>query len=92
MSAPPLSTAERRFLTIREFCAACGISKATFYRLAAADKAPPITRLMGRSLIRVEAAEEWAEEQELKTADAPLKPRGRAAHPTLAEMLSGRAR
>jgi predicted DNA-binding transcriptional regulator AlpA len=57
MSAHP----ERLFLTIREFCAACGISKAAFYRLAAADKAPPITRLMGRSLIRVEAAEEWAE-------------------------------
>jgi predicted DNA-binding transcriptional regulator AlpA len=83
MSAHP----ERLFLTIREFCEACGISKATFYRLSAADKAPPITRLMGRSLIRVEAAEEWAEEQELKSAGSPR----RRVRPTLADMLSGRA-
>jgi predicted DNA-binding transcriptional regulator AlpA len=86
-AARPELTPERLFLTVQEFCTACGISKATFYRLAAADKGPPITQVAGRSLIRVEAAEQWAEEQEARGSGGVRKPRGRA---TLSDLFGGR--
>jgi excisionase family DNA binding protein len=85
-------TTERLFLSVREFCAACGISRATLYRLAAASRAPKFSKVGGRTLIRRSTAEEWAERQEQESATVDLKPRGRAAHPSLADVFSGRRR
>jgi excisionase family DNA binding protein len=87
-----LTATDRLFLTIREFCAACGISRATLYRAVKAGTGPRITKIGGRTLIRVSSAEEWAERQELESATVDLKPRGRAALPSLADMFSGRRR
>jgi predicted DNA-binding transcriptional regulator AlpA len=79
---------DKLFYSVAEFCQVVGISRSSFYRLAAADRAPPITQVAGRSLIRVEAAEEWAEEQEGKTSGAP---RSRTRR-TLANSLFGARR
>jgi predicted DNA-binding transcriptional regulator AlpA len=88
MSTRPELT-DKLFYSIKEFCSAVGISKASFYRLAAADQAPPITKIGDRSLIRAESAAEWAEEQEGKGSGAPSNPRTR---PTLANSLFGARR
>jgi len=85
-----LTATDRLFLTIREFCAACGISRATLYRAVKAGTGPRITKIGGRTLIRAETAREWAEAQEASSANVALKPRGRAGFPTFAELLGAR--
>jgi predicted DNA-binding transcriptional regulator AlpA len=58
MSAP---IPERLFLTVAEFCDACGISKASFYRAQQADTGPRLTKLGSRTLISRDALEEWVD-------------------------------
>lgn len=50
--------------TVKEFCQATGISPRTFYALKAKRKAPPLTRIGRRVLIRVEAAQQWLKQKE----------------------------
>lgn len=50
--------------TVKEFCSAVGISPRTFYTLREQRKAPPIVRLGRRTLIRVEAAQQWLKKRE----------------------------
>ena len=90
MSASPLN--EPLFLSVPDFCRSARISKATFYRAVKAGEGPLLTKIRGKTLIRVESAREWAERREQVSSDAELKPRGSAKRaPTLTEMLSGRA-
>lgn len=50
--------------TVKEFCQAVGISPRTFYTLREQRTAPPIVRLGRRTLIRVEAAQQWLKKRE----------------------------
>ena len=45
--------------SVREFCDTVGISRATFYKMAKNDAAPPVIRLGGRVLILKETADTW---------------------------------
>lgn len=51
--------------TVKEFCKVVGISARTFYTLREKRKAPPIIRLGRRTLIRVEAAQQWLKKREV---------------------------
>jgi excisionase family DNA binding protein len=88
----PIPTPTRVLYTVRQFCAAHEISRATFYRLLKAGRGPRITKIGDAMRISVEAAKEWLAQTEQETERAELKPRGSAKKaPTLAEMLAGRA-
>jgi excisionase family DNA binding protein len=52
--------------SIKEFCAAIGISKRTFYNLNKLGEAPLTTRIGGRVLIRYETANRWLADRENK--------------------------
>lgn len=45
--------------TVRQFCAAYGISKSTFYRLQQRGEGPRTMKVGRRVLIPVDAAKEW---------------------------------
>jgi predicted DNA-binding transcriptional regulator AlpA len=59
----------RRALHIKEFCTAYGISRATTYSLAKAGKLR-ISKIGGRSLIRIEDAERLLDGDPLKSSEA----------------------
>lgn len=52
-------TVEPLAYTVKQFCEAVGISLRTFYTLREKKKAPAVIRIGRRTLIRVEAAEQW---------------------------------
>jgi predicted DNA-binding transcriptional regulator AlpA len=51
----------RKASTIEQFCADHSISRATFYNLIQAGKAPRIMKVGGKRLVSVEAASAWRE-------------------------------
>ena len=53
--------------SVAEFCAAHGISRATFYNLLKAGLGPRIMKLGSRTLISAEAAAEWRQLMEAAT-------------------------
>ena len=53
--------------SVAEFCAAHGISRATFYNLLKAGLGPRIMKLGSRTLISTEAALEWRQRMEATT-------------------------
>ena len=59
MSAHEATTAGRKAFSIDEFCAAHGISRAMYYLLAKAGKAPRTMCVGARRLISEEAASDW---------------------------------
>ena len=57
---------------IKDFCRAVGISLRTFYTLKNAGKAPDMTKIGGRLVIRRTVALEWLEKQEtMQATDVP---------------------
>jgi predicted DNA-binding transcriptional regulator AlpA len=57
--------AERRALTIKQFCAAYAISRAFFYKLLRAGEGPRIAKIGSKTLISDEAATEWLRRREV---------------------------
>lgn len=55
---------ERKAYSIPEFCLRHGISRATYYNLRKASKAPRTMHVNGRELISVEAEADWRRECE----------------------------
>jgi excisionase family DNA binding protein len=54
----------RQAMSIKEFCAAHGIGRTTFYKLRKAGLAPRLMVVGGRMRISAEAAEAWRRERE----------------------------
>jgi hypothetical protein len=59
---PPAT--DRKAFSIDEFCAAHGISRATYYNLKKVGKAPREMGVMSRRIISEEAAAEWRRRME----------------------------
>jgi hypothetical protein len=55
---------ERQAYSVAAFCTAFGIARSTFYRLLQAGGGPTICHVGRRTLISVEAAEEWRRRME----------------------------
>lgn len=55
-------------LSVDQFCAEHGISRAMFYKLRKQEKAPREMKVGSRTLITVEAAAEWRQQMTTKTA------------------------
>jgi predicted DNA-binding transcriptional regulator AlpA len=74
---------DKLFYSVVEFCAATGISRATFYRAQQNDTGPRLTKIGSRTLISREACEEWQDRVDGRTtATSKLTP-------TLDAMLRG---
>lgn len=58
---------ERQTYSVAAFCAAFGIARSTFYRLLQNGRGPTVIHLGRRTLISVEAADEWR--RRLETSD-----------------------
>jgi excisionase family DNA binding protein len=56
--------ASPRALTIDDFCRAFGLGRSTVYRLIKAKAGPRTMKVGRRTLISVEAADEWRREME----------------------------
>jgi predicted DNA-binding transcriptional regulator AlpA len=54
-------------MSIREFCADCGISRATFYALMRQGEGPRVVKIGDRTLVSREAAAEWIRGRERAT-------------------------
>ena len=67
---PPLQA-----YTIKEFAAAFRISQDMFFRLMRQGFAPRVMKVGARTLISVEAAEEWRREREAVARGEPVAPR-----------------
>jgi excisionase family DNA binding protein len=50
---------ERQTYSVSAFCAAFGIARSTFYRLLQNGEGPTVYHVGRRTLISVEAADEW---------------------------------
>jgi hypothetical protein len=61
---PPSSPPPRLALSILEFCAAFGLSEDFFYKLKRQGQAPRLMRVGSRTLISMEAADEWRKARE----------------------------
>jgi predicted DNA-binding transcriptional regulator AlpA len=59
--------APRLALTIAEFCRAFGISRPFYYALQKQGRGPVEMRIGHRTLISMEAADRWRQEQEGKS-------------------------
>lgn len=55
--------------SVAEFCHSHGISRATFYKLAAEGRAPAIAKIGRRTLISAEAAEAWRRRMEREASE-----------------------
>ena len=62
---PPPSQA----YTIRQFCAAFGISEDFFYKLRRQGHGPRLMKVGTRTLISIDAADAWRREREAATAN-----------------------
>jgi predicted DNA-binding transcriptional regulator AlpA len=62
METIPANVTGRKAFSIAEFCALHGISRATFYNLKKAGKAPREMEVLGRRLISDEAAAQWRQQ------------------------------
>lgn len=54
----------RKAFSIDEFCAAHGISRATYYNLKKVGKAPTEMKVLARKIISEESAAEWRRQME----------------------------
>jgi hypothetical protein len=61
---PPPQPTERAAFSIEEFCAAHSISPDLFYKMQREKWGPKIMRVGARTLISIEAAEEWRRNRE----------------------------
>ena len=59
---------DRRALTVTEFCAAHGVSRAMFYLLVEQGLAPRSFKVGARRLISIEAADDWRRAREAASA------------------------
>jgi predicted DNA-binding transcriptional regulator AlpA len=55
---------------ILEFCTAVGISEDFFYKLKRQGQAPRLLKIGARTMVSVQAANEWLVERERETASA----------------------
>lgn len=67
MSERSTAATERRAYHVTEFCRAYGISRALFYELLRAGKAPRTFTVGRRRLVSVESAERWRQRREAAT-------------------------
>jgi len=58
MEASP-ATVEKRALSVAEFCRSYGVSKSTFYKMVRDGVGPKLMKLGDRTLISIEAVDEW---------------------------------
>jgi predicted DNA-binding transcriptional regulator AlpA len=63
MQTPEALLADKATLSVPEFVIAYGISRATLYKLWADGKGPPVAKIANRTLIPVDGALRWLEEQ-----------------------------
>jgi predicted DNA-binding transcriptional regulator AlpA len=61
---------QQHFVSIKQFCAAHGISRSFFYKLAKLGRGPRLVKVGTRTLISAEAAQEWRWGMEQATAAA----------------------
>jgi len=61
---------KREALSVKEFCAAHGICRASFYNLLKAGIGPRLMKAGRRTLITVSASREWRERLERRTLGA----------------------
>lgn len=61
-------TVERRAYSVAEFCASYNVSKSTFYKMARNGTGPRLMRVGERTLVSVEAADEWRRRLESEAA------------------------
>lgn len=67
MEASP-ALVEKRALSVAEFCRSYSISKSTFYKLARNGTGPKLMRVGERTLISLEAIDEWRRRLENQAA------------------------
>ena len=58
MEASP-APVEKRALSVAEFCRSYGVSKSTFYKIVRDGVGPKLMKLGERTLISIEAVDEW---------------------------------
>ena len=63
-------TAKYGAYSVAEFCDRYGISRAMFYKLRKTATGPVVMKVGGRTLISVEAADEWRRRMEAETQKA----------------------
>ncbi len=61
---------ELEALSIPQFCAMHGFSRALFYKLMKAGTAPRVMKVGTRTMISREAARKWRESREAETAQS----------------------
>lgn len=62
------SRADRKALTVDEFCDAYRLSRSSFYKLRKLGRAPRTMTVLSRTLISVEAANEWQRTMETRVS------------------------
>jgi predicted DNA-binding transcriptional regulator AlpA len=67
---PPSPPAPRMALSIIEFCEAFGISEDFFYKLKRQGQTPKLMKVGKRTMISMEAANEWRIERETASVEA----------------------
>jgi hypothetical protein len=59
---------DRKAYSIDEFCQAYRICRASFYNLLKQDRGPRTMKVGGRTLVSIEAADEWRRQMESQAA------------------------
>jgi excisionase family DNA binding protein len=67
MSRPEI-TGQKLAFSVSEFCAACGVSRDTFYKLVRDGEGPVCFFIGRRRLISLAAAERWMKKREASQA------------------------
>jgi hypothetical protein len=70
----PARQGKRAAYSILEFCAAHGISRATYYNMKKAGIGPREMAVLDRKLITDEAAADWRRDREAAAQKAPANP------------------
>jgi excisionase family DNA binding protein len=61
-------TAERQAYSVADFCNAFGIARSTFYRLLHEGRGPSLIHIGKRTLISVDAVDQWRRRMETEQA------------------------
>jgi predicted DNA-binding transcriptional regulator AlpA len=64
----PAPLADRKALSVNEFCDVHGISRAFFYKLRKLGRGPVEMKIAARTLISIEAAAAWRRQMETEAA------------------------
>jgi hypothetical protein len=65
---PPVLPAAVLAFSIKQFCAAHGVSEAMFFKLVRQGEGPALMKVGRRTLVSIESAERWRREREAATS------------------------